>query len=398
MRVRRLSLTNFRLYARLEVELSAGPLILVGANAQGKTSLLEAVYYLATAQSHHAAADRQLINFLALNEPQPFARVVADAEGAHDRLRVEIRLIVDPRGQAPSRKEILINNARKRLADLAGRITVVMFLPQDMALVEGPPSERRRYLDLALSQVDPVYQSALSDYGKILTQRNALLKQLQERGGSADLLEIYDIKLCELAGSVQAARIAAVAELEAHASPIHRELTRGREGLRLAYQPAFDPTAETAPEGQLGLPMSVHQIGLSAVDIERALRERLAAARADEIARGMTLYGPHRDELRFIANGLDVGTYGSRGQTRTAVLALKLAETEWMRARTGEWPILLLDEVLSELDAQRRHDLLQRLSAADQFMLTTTDLSSFPPEFVSRATVWEVQAGSVRAV
>ena len=123
--------------------------------------------------------------------------------------------------------------------------------------------------------------------------------------------------------------------------------------------------------------------------------ERLKAARSDEIARGQTLYGPHRDELRFVANGLDVGVYGSRGQVRTAVLALKLAETEWMRQRTGEWPILLLDEVLSELDAQRRSDLLQRLSAADQFVITTTDLAPFPPEFLARATVWRVQSGTI---
>ena len=397
MHIQQLSLTNFRLYARLEVDLPAGALILVGSNAQGKTALLEALYFLATGQSHHAASERQLINFLALQEPQPFARVVAEARSARERVRVELRVIADSGGEGRLRKEVLLNGAKKRLADLAGRITAVMFLPQDMAIVEGSPSERRHYLDVALCQVDPIYQHNLSEYGKVLSQRNALLKQIQENGVSPDLLDFWDAKLCELAGQLQAARTHAVAELEAHASPIHRELTAGKEGLRLAYHPSFDPSAAAAPEGQLGLPLStpVHTLGLSASDIETLLCERLKASRSDEIARGQTLYGPHRDELRFVANGLDVGVYGSRGQVRTAVLALKLAETEWMRQRTGEWPILLLDEVLSELDAQRRSDLLRRLSAADQFVITTTDLAPFPPEFLARATVWRVRSGSV---
>ncbi len=318
--------------------------------------------------------------------------------GAGDALREDGPSdIAETGGEGRLRKEVLLNGAKKRLADLAGRITAVMFLPQDMAIVEGSPSERRHYLDVALCQVDPIYQHNLSEYGKVLSQRNALLKQIQESGVSPDLLDFWDSKLCELAGQLQAARTHAVAELEALASPIHRELTAGKEGLRLAYHPSFDPSAAAAPEGQLGLPLStpVHTLGLSAADIETMLCERLKSSRSDEIARGQTLYGPHRDELRFVANGLDVGVYGSRGQVRTAVLALKLAETEWMRQRTGEWPILLLDEVLSELDAQRRSDLLRRLSAADQFVITTTDLAPFPPEFLARATVWRVRSGSV---
>ena len=168
MHIQQLSLTNFRLYARLEVDLPAGALILVGANAQGKTALLEALYFLATGQSHHAASERQLINFLALHEPQPFARVVAEARTTRERLRVELRVIADAGGEGRLRKDVLINGAKKRVSDLAGRITAVMFLPQDMAIVEGSPGERRRYLDLALSQVDSLYQHNLSEYGKVL--------------------------------------------------------------------------------------------------------------------------------------------------------------------------------------------------------------------------------------
>src|SRR6185369_8702927 len=174
MFIRHLSLTNFRLYARFESDLPPGPLLLVGANAQGKTSLLEALYYLATAQSPHAASDRQLIHFLALREPQPFARIIAEVVSRAETRRIEIRLIQEPgeSGESRLRKEILINGVKRRVGDLTGPANVVLFLPQDLAIVEGSPSDRRRYLDVALSQVDPAYNFALNEYGKVLPQRN----------------------------------------------------------------------------------------------------------------------------------------------------------------------------------------------------------------------------------
>jgi DNA replication and repair protein RecF len=400
MHVRHLSLTNFRLYARLEVELPPGPLILVGANAQGKTSLLEALYYLATGQSHHATSDRQLINFLSLRtESLPFARIVGEAVARADPApkRVEIRLIVDPTasGDGRLRKEVLVNGLKRRVSDLAGQVNVVLFLPQDLTLIEGAPSDRRRYLDVALGQVDAGYGLALSEYNKVLSQRNALLKQLQERGGPDGQLEFWDERLAEHGALIFTARAAALADLEARASAIHRDLTRGVDGLRLAYHPAFDPAA--APEGQLGLPLDVpiHRSSIAQDEVQHGLLDKLRATRAEEISRGMTLSGPHRDEVRFLASGLDLGTYGSRGQARTAVLALKLAEVAWMQAKTGEWPLLLLDEVLAELDVNRRRELLGRLGAAEQCVLTTTDLSLFPEAFRAQATVWRVVEGRI---
>jgi len=394
MRVQYLSLTNFRLYARLEADLPGGPLILVGANAQGKTSLLEALYYLATGQSHHAASDRQIINFLALRETQPFARIVAETAPAQ---RLEIRLIQDPAGASDGRlrKEILVNGVKRRISDLAGLVNVVLFLPQDLALIEGSPSERRHYLDTALSQVDPAYAFALAEYGKVLSQRNALLKLLQEQRGPDCQVDFWDEKLSEHGALILAARAAALADLEQAAAALHRDLTAGLDSLRLAYHPAFDPAA--FPEGQIGLPLDVpvHRVGIPVREIQAGLQDKLRATRAEEIARGMTLSGPHRDEIRFLVNGVDLGLYGSRGQARTAVLALKLAEVEWMRAKSGEWPILLLDEVLAELDARRRRDLLARVTTAEQCLMTTTDLNLFPPEFRSGVTVWRVNAGQV---
>lgn len=400
MRVAHLSLTNFRNYTRLEADLPAGPLILLGPNAQGKTSLLEALYYLATASSPHAATDRQLIHWLALrSDPRPFLKIVAEVHTAHEIRKVDIRLEVEEAGAAREprlKKTVLINGLKRRAGDLAAAVNVVLFLPQDLALVEGSPADRRSYLDATLCQIDPVYALALGEYQKILAQRNALLKQLQERNGSgAAELEFWDGELCRHGAALIAVRARALEELERFAAPIHRELTRGAEHLRLAYQPAFDPLEPDTPQLAFGLDVPVTRGGLSQEAIASRLRGKLESSRAQEIERGMTLTGPHRDDLRFLASGIDLGTYGSRGQARTAVLALKLAQLAWFTDRAGEPPILLLDEVLAELDPQRRHDLLGRLNGAEQSVMTTTDLGLFEPEFLERVETWQVHAGTI---
>lgn len=399
MRVTHLSLTNFRNYIRLEAALPPGPLILVGRNAQGKTSLLEALYYLATASSPHASTDRQLIHWLALrSDPRPFLKIVAEVHTAQEIRKVDIRLEVEDLGAAREprlKKTVLINGLKRRAGDLQSAVNVVLFLPQDMALVEGAPSERRRYLDTTLSQVDPIYALALGEYQKILSQRNALLKQLQDRGGGAAELEFWDGELARQGAVLIAARAKALEEMERFAANIHRELTEGAEHLRLAYQPAFDPLEADTPQMAFGLDVPVTRAGLAPDEIAARLREKLAATRAQEIDRGLTLTGPHRDDLRFLASGIDLGVYGSRGQGRTAVLSLKLGEVAWMTDKLGEPPILLLDEVLAELDPQRRRDLLRRLSGVEQSVMTTTDLSLFDPDFVERVDAWQVSAGTI---
>ncbi len=402
MRLAHLSLTNFRNYTRLEAELPAGPLILVGRNAQGKTSLLESIYYLATANSPQATADRQLIHWLALrNDPRPFLKIVAEVHARQEIRRVEVRIEAEEASAARElrlKKSVFINGLKRRVSDLAGVVNVVLFLPQDMALVEGSPGDRRRYLDNTLCQIDSLYALALNEYQKILSQRNALLKQLQDRGGIGDAaaqLEFWDSELCRHGATLIAARARAVEEIERCAVAIHRELTEGAEHLRLAYQPAFDPVDPDTPQLAFGLDVPVTRAGLGPEVIAAKLRERLEATRRQEIERGMTLTGPHRDDLRFIASGIDLGVYGSRGQGRTAVLSLKLAELAWLTERAGEPPILLLDEVLAELDPQRRRDLLKRLGGVEQAVMTTTDLSLFDPEFVKRVQVWKVEGGTI---
>jgi DNA replication and repair protein RecF len=391
-----LSLTNFRNFSRLDVEVPSGPVLIVGDNAQGKTSLLEAIYFLATFVSFQASGERQLINFITARDPLAVARLVGDFSSGDASHRIEVRVIQEPDGGVPAmrmRKEVLVDGVKRKLSEAVGIFNAVLFLPQMMAVVDGAPEERRRYLNLALAQVLPLYPETLADYTKTLTQRNALLKQLSERGGDPEQMLYWDEQLAQAGAQLIHARIRAIQELEILAARLHRELTRGDEVLRLCYQPSYDPLP--SPPGQFALPFDtpVDRSHLPVDEIRLGLLKKLESVRQDEITRGVTLYGPHRDEMRFLSNGIDLGIYGSRGQVRTAMLALKLAEVSWMKEKKSRWPVLLLDEVLAELDTRRRSDLLGRLVEARQVLLTTTDLDLFEPEFVRSGKVWCIRSG-----
>lgn len=400
MHLTHLSLTNFRAFSRLDMDVPRHILLLVGDNAQGKTTLLEAVYFLATFTSFHASHDRQLINFLAEEENPPFARLVADFQRGGRGHRLEIRLIQDAVGAngARLRKEILVDGVKRSMQEAMGSFNAVLFLPQMTQILEGGPEERRRYLNLTLSQIVPGYAQALTEYVQVVSQRNALLKQLAERGGDSEQLTYWDVLLVQRGAFLIQARIRALNELERLSSRIHDRLTEGKEVLRLVYRPGYDPAAETRPQYSLPIETPVDRSGFTEEQIREGFLSRLRAARAEEIQRGVTTIGPHRDEVRFTANGIDLGDFGSRGQVRTALMALKLAEVAWMREKIGEWPVLLLDETLAELDLQRRADLLDALGDCDQALLTTTDLKLFNESFVRQCAVWQVQAGCVQRV
>ncbi len=400
MRLTHLSLTDFRNFARLDVDVPPGVTLLLGENAQGKTSLLEAVYYLATFTSFHASHDRQLVNFIAGRQPLAVGRIVADYNRGGKAHRLEIRLIqeVTRTNGTRLRKEVLLDGAKRKIGRVIGHFNAVLFLPQMMQVIEGPPSGRRRYLNLLLSQTVPNYAADLSAYAKAVTQRNALLKSLAERGGDPDQLTFWDDQIAKTGSALIEARIHAVQELESLAAITHSDLTRGAEILRLVYQPAYDPLPRIP--GQISMPLDApaDRTGIPRSEIETGFRNALARKRGEEIARGQTTLGPHRDELRFLANGIDLGIYGSRGQVRTAMLALKIAEVSWMHGKTGHWPVLLLDEVLAELDPQRRADLLKQLVQAEQSLLTTTDLDLFTPAFVQNARRWYLREGRIAHV
>ncbi|HET6596306.1 MAG TPA: DNA replication/repair protein RecF [Anaerolineales bacterium] len=406
MFLKHLSLTNFRNFTRLDIDLPQRVVVLVGANAQGKTSILEAIYFLAAFTSFQTHADRQIVNFTeARNNVLTVTRLVAEYQRARSKHRLEARLILEPTGVVNSqrlRKEVLLDGVKKPVSEVIGHFNAVIFVPQMSQIIEGAPEDRRRYLNLALAQSTPSYARVLSEYNQALTQRNALLKSLWERGGSgdkrssaADQLEVWDDTLTRLGAQIILWRIEALQQIERMASRVHHELTHGAEILRIVYEPAFDPLPK--PNGQLGLRIDtiVDRSGLDLKEIQDGFRASLSALRSVEIARGVTTIGPHRDEIRFLANDIDLGNYGSRGQVRTALLSLKLAEVNWMRDRTGEWPIILLDEVMAELDVGRRGDLLKYIGETEQVLFTTTDLNLFTPEFTGKAEIWRVEGGRV---
>ncbi|MBI4731933.1 MAG: DNA replication and repair protein RecF [Chloroflexi bacterium] len=369
MYLTRLSLTNFRSFARLDIDVPRRVILLTGGNAQGKTTVLEAVYFLAAFTSFQTHADRQLVNFVAAREPLAVGRLVAEYKRGMSAHRLEVRLILEPVGPVNGqrlRKEILLDGVKRSLADVIGHFNAVIFVPQMTQIIEGAPEERRRYLNLALAQTAPGYARALGEYTQALTQRNALLKALNERSGDASQLDFWDETIARLGAAIIRARISAVQDIESLARLIHSDLTHGTESLRLDYQPAYDPLPR--PNGQIALRLDteVDRSSLSEDEIRLGFLERLRQVRS--------------------------------GQVRTALLALKLAEVEWMKQKTGQWPVLLLDEVLAELDLQRRADLLAYLEKMEQALITTTDLHLFAPGFVAGTETWEVSAGTVKAL
>lgn len=401
-----ISLTNFRNFARLDTEVPPGAVVLLGANGQGKTSLLEAIYYLATFTSFHAQHDRELVNFLAAREQLAVGRIVArfrrenpSGQGSGNHV-IEVRLIQESNGYngpARLRREVLIDGIKRKVSEALGEFLAVLFLPHMVEVIGGAPEERRRFLNLALAQIVTGYSRDLTDYSGALSQRNALLKQLAENSGDPSQLDYWDELLAAKGAALIQARIRAIQELELLMARYHRELTRGESVIRLQYQPAYDPLPQ--PPGQYTLPIDspVDRSGLTLEQIRLGFEEALLRQREYDIARGATTLGPHRDELRFLENGIDLGTFGSRGQVRTALLSLKIAEVAWIKARSGFSPVLLLDEALAELDPGRRKDFLERLTGEQQILLTTTDLALFSSEFVRRATLWHINAGRLEA-
>lgn len=405
MNLTSLSLTNFRNYVRLELALSSGLTLIQGTNAQGKTSLLEAAYYLATSKSPHAGVERELVNWLAREDANRFLRVQGHVRhngpsGASEQLEV---ILAPTNGSTASYgKRVRINGVVQRAIDLVGHLRVVLFLPEDIELVNGAPTGRRRYLDIALCQIEPDYCRALSTYNQVIQQRNALLRQLRERGGSAQQLTFWDDQVIKLGAHLMQRRQWFISALEMAARERQRALTDGHERLYLEYLPSVDPARDPAQvANQLLLAYDVIAEGHtpyaahSEREIAQAFQAQLQAVRSREIAAAMTLLGPHRDDMRFLVQGRDLRTYGSRGQQRTATLALKLAEVAVMTQTTAETPVLLLDDVMSELDEFRRATLLQALDGVTQVLLTTTDWDDFTPDFRQRAHNLHITEGRV---
>ncbi len=411
MYLKHLSLTGYRNYTRLEQDFPERTIVVQGDNAQGKTNLLEAIYYLATTRSPIIGSDRHLLSWSVAEEPLPFARLVGDVERGSEQVRIEITLVREGQGEGRLVRRLRLNGVPKRAVDLLGRLNVVLFLPQDTDLVCGAPALRRRYLDVTLCQVDPLYTRHLQRYNRVLVQRNSLLRRLRERRDDPAQLGYWDEQLARWGALVAARRRQAVQKLEAAAAAIQPALTAGAEQLSLRYEAslplperaeALPERAEALPEHAEALPEADAAPAPAGPDdappalVEAALAA-LRRARPRDLASAMTTVGPHRDELRFLVGGVDMGLLGSRGQQRTIALALKLAEVRFMEGETGETPVLLLDDVMSELDRARGRYLLQTVDAARQVIITATDVDMYPREFLERAALWRVHQGAIGA-
>jgi DNA replication and repair protein RecF len=387
-----LSLSNFRNYAQLTLSLSPGLFIYYGENAQGKTNLLEAVGMLATVNSFHASSDREVVNWHA---PDHIARLEGTVKRREDDVHVEIALFdptppaIPTNGTTPAptvelpastqRKRLKINSIPRRTIDVIGQMKVVLFAPLDLHLVDGSPEERRRFLDRALCQIQPRYCQAIVKYRKIVTQRSALLKRIRENLEDPRMLDFLDEQITQLASQIIYERQRMIQIINQQVDPLQTAISGGREHLRIIYRPSFKVDESW-----------------NILEAQEQYRQQLRDSRKKEIHQGVCLLGPHRDDLEFLVNGINVLTYGSRGQQRTAALSTKLAELNYMRLSTGDEPVLLLDDVFSELDHWRREYLLQQVMQHEQVLLTTTELDSFPREILQKANVSRIEHGAIQ--
>lgn len=370
MHLSRLELRGFRSYPRLALDFRPRTNILFGPNGEGKTNVLEAIFFLATARSHRGARDAELLGW-GSDRFEIAAHVV--------RLPTQVRLEIawSPDG----RKQLRVGGKPEpKLSNLIGRLNAVMFAPEDLSLLKGPPAVRRRFLDMELSQLSRTYFHHLQEYQRALAQRNALLRNESPSPSLRALLEVYDQPLIEHGSQVAARRSAAVLELSPRARAYHGTFSDGRESLGLRYVSTLDAASEVSTDPSA---------------LAEAFARRLTETRRDEEYRRTTLVGPHRDDLEVQIDGRDARVFGSQGQQRSAVLALKLAELEHLREVVGEEPVLLLDDVTSELDSRRRRFLLEAVARNAQTFITTTGLDDLDPGWLVDADLWQVCRGSV---
>jgi DNA replication and repair protein RecF len=366
--IEELTLTNYRSYVKTNVTFENKVNVILGENAQGKTNIMESIFVLALAKSHRTTKEKELIRW---NEE--YAKIEGTVKKSNGP--VSVQLVITTKG-----KKAKVNSLeQRRLSDYIGSLNVVMFAPEDLNLVKGSPQVRRRFIDMEIGQVNPIYMHELNQYQKILHQRNHLLKNLQRSPKSDQtMLEILTEQLSEIAAKIIRKRIAFIEQLEKWAQPIHSGISRELETLNIVYKPSLEV--------------------LESSDLSKMKEDYISKFREitkREIDRGTTLLGPHRDDLEFLVNEKNVQTYGSQGQQRTTALSLKLAEIELIHEEVGEYPILLLDDVLSELDDFRQSHLLNTIQGKVQTFVTTTSVDGIDHETLMQAATYKVTNGEI---
>lgn len=357
MNIRSIELKNFRNYENLEISFDEGTNILFGDNAQGKTNILEAAYMSGTTKSHKGSRDREMIRF---GEEEAHLKTVVVRGGREYQIDMHLK---KNRAKGIAIDKIPI----KKASELFGILNIVFFSPEDLNIIKNGPAERRRFLDSELCQLDRIYLADLTNYNKILAQRNKLLKDMIYRPSLSDTLPVWDMQLIETGKKIIRRRKQFVDELREIVSDIHYRISGGKEELFLKYEPNID-------------------------DI--FFEDELSRAKEKDKKLCQTSVGPHRDDLLFSIGDVDIRKYGSQGQQRTSALSLKLSEIELVRKSISDTPVLLLDDVLSELDSSRQNYLLNNISDT-QTVITCTGLDEFVRNRFTVNRVFEVIAGHV---
>ena len=357
MYISSVELKNYRNYEYAFIPFKDGINILYGDNAQGKTNILESLYVCATTKSHRGSKDKELIQF---EQPEAHIRMMVNKKGVPHKIDMHLR---KQKGKGAAIDGIMV----KKSSELLGMVHMILFSPEDLSIIKNGPGERRRFLDMELCQLDKIYMNHLSNYNKVLNQRNTLLKQISFSRDLAETLDIWDQQMVKYGVNIIKIRDTFVKELNEIVSVIHRKLSGGREDLFLEYEPS-----------------------VSVENYEENLRKR----REQDIRILSTGIGPHRDDISFLVNGMDIRKFGSQGQQRTAALSLKLAEIELVARRLGDKPVLLLDDVLSELDSNRKNYLMESISGI-QTIITCTGLDEFVEGRLQIDQVIKVTNGTV---
>ncbi|MDM5314463.1 DNA replication/repair protein RecF [Fictibacillus sp. b24] len=369
MHIEKLQLRNYRNYKEQSLEFENKVNVFLGENAQGKTNVMESIYVLAMARSYRTAKDKELISW-----DEEYAKIEGSIKKRNSSF--DLSLVISQKGKKAKISRI----EQRRLTDYVGHLNVVMFAPEDLNLVKGSPQVRRRFIDMEIGQVNAVYLNDLSVYQKILSQRNSLLREMYRKKSPENMtmLEILTEQLIDKAARVTLKRMNYMEKLQSWAEPIHHGISRGLESLKIHYK----PTIEVCDELDLSKMIEAFHI-------------KFGKIKEKEIERGTSLFGPHRDDLLFSVNGKDVQTFGSQGQQRTTALSLKLAEIDLIHSEVGEYPILLLDDVLSELDDFRQSHLLNTIQGKVQTFVTTTSVEGIHHETLEKAATYKVHSGSI---
>lgn len=368
MELESLKLDHYRNYSDLTLEFSSGVNVFLGENAQGKTNLLESIYVLALARSHRTSSDKDLVQWQAKE---------ATISGRVKRSISETPLSLHFSNKG---KKARVNHLEQsKLSHYIGQLNVILFAPEDLELVKGAPSVRRRFIDMEFGQMNPLYLYNTTQYKRILKERNAYLKRLQlKQTTDTVFLDVLSEQLVDVGSQILIARQEFLNKLELAAQPIHAEISDQREALKLRYMSSVDFASDASLE-----------------EVKSVFADALSRQRSREIMQGSTMVGPHRDELQFDVNGNNVAVFGSQGQQRTTALAIKLAEIDLMQQETGEYPVLLLDDVLSELDASRQTHLLLAIQDKVQTFITAPTLSDIARQLIRKPRVFQVKQGVI---